>query len=701
MTEAVSGRLARWSERLALRDALRSFLELVGLSGIAITQPVLDSFGRGGDIFVARGAGFLDIIAFALLVAVLPALLATVAEVVAGLINPRLARGVHAVAVAVLLTVIAIQIFRETTDLGDTMVVVASVVAALLVTAAVIAFSIARVFLRFLAVATVFMVGSFLFASPVSEAVLSDGRVPAADVEVGAPAPIVWIVFDELPTLSLMGEGDAVDADLFPNFAALADDATWYQNNTTVAPNTPQAVPALLTGKYPKDQESLPIPDEHPQSVFTMLGEQYDLNVSEGWTRVCPTNLCSDHASGSGAAVPNLLMDAAELWWRQASPGAAAGLADLNFRAGTFGNRDDQAEEFPSTLQPTTDSSKPPLDFIHVLFPHYGFNFLPSGQGYRGPAFPTGMAFGGWYSPEIAAAARQRHLLQLQYTDKLLGGILERLKEIDRYDESLIVLTVDHGAAFTHTSPMRGVSEGNYHEVMWTPLLIKAPGQRTGTVDDRPSRSIDILPTVIDHIDVDSPWKMDGRSLLRDERPTGRPRVLDWNENQLEPNAGEYIKVNGREGYARLLAADPIPGSPDDPLRLYRLAPYGDLVGRSVEDLPTGDAVTLSGWVDDLDAYDDVDPEGKDVPAYLSGQFQISGTYRRRFLAVALNGRIAGWSEIYAPGYLVFGNQPGREGWKWWTMVPPEFLNRGRNEVAFYLMEGEPDSVELRPLRVG
>ena len=78
-------------------------------------------------------------------------------------------------------------------------------------TAAVIAFSVARLFLRFLSVATLVMVGLFLFASPVSDAVLSDGRVPAADIDVGAPAPIVWIVFDELPTLSLMGDGDAVD----------------------------------------------------------------------------------------------------------------------------------------------------------------------------------------------------------------------------------------------------------------------------------------------------------------------------------------------------------------------------------------------------------------------------------------------------------------------------------------------------------
>ena len=99
-----------------------------------------------------------------------------------------------------------------------------------------------------------------------------------------------------------------------------------------------------------------------------------------------------------------LLDDAADLWQRQASPGGAGGLADLNFRAGTFGDRDDQAEEFPSSLRASTESIEPSLDFIHVLFPHYGFDYLPAGQELQRPPFPMGSAFGGWYDDDIAAA---------------------------------------------------------------------------------------------------------------------------------------------------------------------------------------------------------------------------------------------------------------------------------------------------------
>jgi hypothetical protein len=53
--------------------ALRSYAELFALAGLAITQPVLDVFGRAPDFFVYREASRAGLVAFAVLVAVLPA----------------------------------------------------------------------------------------------------------------------------------------------------------------------------------------------------------------------------------------------------------------------------------------------------------------------------------------------------------------------------------------------------------------------------------------------------------------------------------------------------------------------------------------------------------------------------------------------------------------------------------------------------
>src|SRR5690606_15095860 len=117
--------------------------------------------------------------------------------------------------------------------------------------------------------------------------------------------------------------------------------------------------------------------------------------------------------------------------------------------------------------------------------------------------------------PFFADAARQRHLLQLQRTDALLGRLLDRLDELDRYDESLVVVTADHGVSFTDGEPIRGVSDGNEEQTMWTPLLIKRPGRAAGagSVSTAAFESVDLLPTLADELGIDLPFDVDGEAV--------------------------------------------------------------------------------------------------------------------------------------------------------------------------------------------
>ena len=74
--------------------------------------------------------------------------------------------------------------------------------------------------------------------------------------------------------------------------------STWYENSTGAAAYTPQAVPAILSGESP-DQEDLPIAADHPHNLFTLLGKSYELRVMEAATQLCPEDLCPDSALGS------------------------------------------------------------------------------------------------------------------------------------------------------------------------------------------------------------------------------------------------------------------------------------------------------------------------------------------------------------------------------------------------------------------
>ena len=89
------------------------------------------------------------------------------------------------------------------------------------------------------------------------------------------------VILDELPVQSLMDAHGRVDARLFPNFARLAADATWYRDTASVDQDTPYAVPAILDGRLPR-QERLPVAADHPQNIFSLLAGRYELHVRRG-----------------------------------------------------------------------------------------------------------------------------------------------------------------------------------------------------------------------------------------------------------------------------------------------------------------------------------------------------------------------------------------------------------------------------------
>jgi hypothetical protein len=88
---------------------------------------------------------------------------------------------------------------------------------------------------------------------------LPDRDARAVGGTASSDAPVVEVIFDELPTATLMNpSGTRIDAKRFPGFAKLAAHSTWYRDNTTVADFTGRAVPAIETGIDP-DYTTLPI----------------------------------------------------------------------------------------------------------------------------------------------------------------------------------------------------------------------------------------------------------------------------------------------------------------------------------------------------------------------------------------------------------------------------------------------------------
>ena len=127
-------------------------------------------------------------------------------------------------------------------------------------------------------------------------------------------------------------------------------------------------------------------------------------------------------------------------------------------------------------------------------------------------------------------------LLQL---DSWLGEIFALLKENGLWEDSLIILTSDHGEDlyqhhnyfFHHPSP--------YQTSLHIPLLVKEPGQRKGAVSSRFSSIVDIAPTILDLLNDDIPDRYEGLSLKRD---TSGERILF-----AESSGSEVLTIRNSE----------------------------------------------------------------------------------------------------------------------------------------------------------
>jgi arylsulfatase A-like enzyme len=103
-------------------------------------------------------------------------------------------------------------------------------------------------------------------------------------------------------------------------------------------------------------------------------------------------------------------------------------------------------------------------------------------------------------------------------TDFWVGRLLEHLFEHDLYEETLIVLTSDHGEELGDRDPEAFYDKHghtNFEEMLRVPLVVKLPGSaRAGTRVDSVTSGIDVMPTVLDVAGVPAPDQMQGQSLV-------------------------------------------------------------------------------------------------------------------------------------------------------------------------------------------
>jgi len=102
---------------------------------------------------------------------------------------------------------------------------------------------------------------------------------------------------------------------------------------------------------------------------------------------------------------------------------------------------------------------------------------------------------------------------EISYVDSHIGSLLSLLKEINIFDNTMIVVTSDHGEEFDdHGGYDHGITL--YEEQLKVPLIIKnAMQSKTKLVDSEVALSIDIAPTILKNAEIKIPETMQGKIL--------------------------------------------------------------------------------------------------------------------------------------------------------------------------------------------
>jgi hypothetical protein len=458
----------------------------------------------------------------------------------------------------------------------------------------------------------------------------------------------VLLIMDELPSDSLLDRRGRIDRIRYPNFAALAADSTWFRNGYSIYDSTTKAVPLILDGMWPRYGTS-PDRASHPRSVFDMFRRRgYRMVASEEASALCPPSMCR----GGRADVPDI--------------------PPLLNRG--------RPQRFNRWVR-TIGDGRPTFWMKHLLLPHIPYLYLPSGArtrpGGRDP-LPGMTTVPGFHDEYLTRHNEQRYLLQLGYTDRLLGRLLRRLKDRGIYDDTLIVVVADHGYLWrSGVETRRRALAGTAHELSPVPFFVKRPGQRRGRVSGGYARTLDVPSTIADVLGARLGYRDDGRSAF--SRAARRIRRVKFPTRDFDA----MVSVPGRRWQAqrrRVVRRRLRQFGAGDISSLYTgIGPNRGLLGRDVAGLARAAGSGGRASIARGELLSNVRPSSRLLPTQIAGLIR-GGPGGPRDLAVAVNGTIAAVGRSF--------RLAGRASESFAFMVPEDALRDGHNRVEVFEVVG-------------
>lgn len=123
---------------------------------------------------------------------------------------------------------------------------------------------------------------------------------------------------------------------------------------------------------------------------------------------------------------------------------------------------------------------------------------------------------------------------EIRFVDEQIGKVLNELKVLNLYDNTLIIISSDHGESMGEHNYYFVHGHGLYDEWLRVPLIIRHKSLPNNIIIDRQVQSIDIMPTILDIARKNVPEGLAGISLLPLIQKGKYPNIYAFSEVEGE-----------------------------------------------------------------------------------------------------------------------------------------------------------------------
>jgi arylsulfatase A-like enzyme len=141
----------------------------------------------------------------------------------------------------------------------------------------------------------------------------------------------------------------------------------------------------------------------------------------------------------------------------------------------------------------------------------------------------------------------------IMHVDEEMEGLFTLLEELGYWENTMVIVTSDHGEEFMEHGRM-GHGNQLYEESIRVPLLMRVPGVR-GKKITSVAQILDIPPTIVDYLGIDSNSSFQGESLMglwNETVPKARTAYSEMEDLVARRTIGEKFICNLKNGHEQI-----------------------------------------------------------------------------------------------------------------------------------------------------